>query len=204
MMSIRVKPYRWIRDVHLILGLFVSPFLLVFAVSTLLLNHTWKPWASLAEVEMPTPQVVEIPEEIEGIEQAQAIMLQVGVSGEIRNVFRPENGLVILVMKPGKNTTITVDMTTGAAEIEQNETDFWDVLLYLHKSPGPHNANIRGNWIFTRLWTWLIDTAVCAILLVSVSGIYLWAVIKAERKAGLILLGAGCLSFAAMVSIIIL
>lgn len=198
----RINPYRWIRDAHLVLGLFSSPFLLVFAVSTLLFNHTWKPWTSRTEVERP-PTSVEIPEGVEGIGQAQAIMRQIGVSGEIRNIFRPENRLLILVMKPAQNTTITVDLETKMAEIEQNTTDFWDVLLYLHKSPGPHNANIRGNWVFTRIWTWLIDAVVCAILFISVSGVYLWAVIKAERKIGLILLGAGGLTFVVMVSTII-
>ena len=34
----RITPYRWIRDTHLLIGLFISPFLLVFAVSTLLFN----------------------------------------------------------------------------------------------------------------------------------------------------------------------
>jgi len=198
-----INPYLWIRDAHLILGLFTSPFLLLFAVSTLLFNHTWKPWESRAEVEDATPQAVEISEEIDGVEQAQAIMRQVGVSGEIRNIFHPENRLVIRVMKPAENTTITVDLATSMAEINRNTTGFWEKLFYLHKSPGPHNAKIRGNWVFTRVWTGLIDTAVCAILLISISGIYLWAVIKAERKTGLILLGAGCLSFVVMVSAII-
>ena len=31
--------YRWIRDLHLYLGLFVSPFVLLFAVSVFYLNH---------------------------------------------------------------------------------------------------------------------------------------------------------------------
>ena len=203
MRSLRVNLHRWTRDAHSVLGLFISPFLLVFAVSTLLFNHTWKPWESRAEAEKSGPLSVEIPEELEGIDQAQAIMRQVGVSGEIRNIFRPEGRLLIPGMTPGRNTVINVDLITGMAEVEQRKTGFWDVLFYLHKSPGPHNANIRGNWVFTRMWTWLMDTVVYAILLISVSGIYLWTVIKAERKTGLILLGAGCLSFAVMVSTIV-
>jgi hypothetical protein len=31
--------YRWIRDLHLYFGLFISPFVLVFSVSVLFLNH---------------------------------------------------------------------------------------------------------------------------------------------------------------------
>lgn len=31
--------YRWTRDLHLYLGLFISPFVIAFAVSVLFLNH---------------------------------------------------------------------------------------------------------------------------------------------------------------------
>jgi hypothetical protein len=37
------------------------------------------------------------------------------------------------------------------------------------------------------------------LLILSTSGIYLWAVLKADRRTGLLVLGAGVLSFAAIV-----
>src|SRR4029453_885382 len=41
----RPRPvYRWTRDCHLYAGLFAAPFVLVFAVSAILLNHAWRPW----------------------------------------------------------------------------------------------------------------------------------------------------------------
>ena len=84
--------YPWIRDLHLYLGLFVSPFVLVFAVSTLLFNHTGMPSSAEPETHIKTVPV-EIPEGLERIPQAQAIMRQVGVSGEIRNIFRRKDRL---------------------------------------------------------------------------------------------------------------
>jgi hypothetical protein len=41
----------------------------------------------------------------------------------------------------------------------------------------------------------MADTVVCLLLFLSVSGVYLWAVIKAERRIGLVLLAAGAVSF---------
>ncbi|MFT5366150.1 MAG: hypothetical protein ACI8V2_001097 [Candidatus Latescibacterota bacterium] len=195
--------YLWIRDLHLYVGLFISPFIILFAVTTLMFNHTWKPWNNregLVKVEMP----VQVPEDVEGVEQAKAVMKQVGVSGEIRNIFRRRNRLTIPVMRPGYNASIQVNLETGIAVVEEGETDFWDALMYLHKSPGPHVANIRGNWIFTRIWTFLVDGVVYLILFISVSGIYLWIVLKAERKIGLVVLGTGCLTFAAIVTALVL
>jgi hypothetical protein len=107
------------------------------------------------------------------------------------------------VIKPGEEITIDVDLERQTAAIERRYTDVWETLFYLHKSPGPHNANIRGNWVYTRIWGMLADTMVYFILFISASGIYLWAVIKAERKIGFILLGAGGLSFLLVVFAIV-
>src|SRR5579862_7160467 len=39
----RVRFYRLIRDLHLYFGLFISPFVLVFAISVFFLVHSWLP-----------------------------------------------------------------------------------------------------------------------------------------------------------------
>lgn len=193
----------WIRDLHLYFGLFISPFIILFAVTTIIFNHTWKPWdnqASIVELEMS----VQVPEGIEGVEQAKAVMKQVGISGEIMNIFKRRNRLTIPVRKPGYNASIQVNLETGIAVVEERELDFWDGLMYLHKSPGPHVANIRGNWVFTRIWTYLVDGVVYLVLFISASGIYLWLILKAERKIGLIVVGVGSFTFAAIVTALVL
>lgn len=189
--------YVWVRDLHLILGLFASPFLLVFAASTLLLNHGWTTEVRAAgggEGEESGRHVV-IPADASRVDQAKAIMRQLGVSGEIRNIFRRKGRLEIPVMKPGLSLTIRVDLETSVATVERRESGFLDRLVYLHRSPGPHNAAIRGNWIFTRIWTWLIDGVVCTVIFASASGIYMWTVLKGERKVGLTLMGLGSMVF---------
>jgi hypothetical protein len=85
------------------------------------------------------------------------------------------------------------------AEIEERHAGIVDAMVFLHFNPGPHR--VRGpTWIFTRIWRWRADTLVYIVLFVSISGIYLWAVIKAERRTGLILIGLGCISFFALVA----
>jgi len=54
--------------------------------------------------------------------------------------------------------------------------------------PGQHNAAIRGNVWFMRFWRWLADITVYLVLFISISGIYLWLVLRAERRIGLALL----------------
>jgi SAM-dependent methyltransferase len=73
----------------------------------------------------------------------------------------------------------------------------------LHKMPGPHNVAIRGNWFATRVWRWFADATIYLTLFISMSGIYLWYVLKAERKIGLTLLTAGALSFFGLIYAVI-
>jgi hypothetical protein len=70
----------------------------------------------------------------------------------------------------------------------------WESLAYLHKMPGPHNVAIRGNWIGTRAWKVLADATIYLVVFITISGVYLWWALKAERRVGLILLGAGAVT----------
>ena len=94
---------------------------------------------------------------------------------------------------------VDLNTDTRSAAITGRATGMWNALVYLHKMPGQHNANIRGNWIFLRIWKWLADATVYLVLFLSVSGIYLWAVLRAERRIGWTLMGAGACSFFGLV-----
>jgi hypothetical protein len=50
----------------------------------------------------------------------------------------------------------------------------------------------------------MADATVYLVLFISFSGIYLWYVLRAERAVGLLLLGAGALSFFGMAYALIL
>jgi hypothetical protein len=195
--------YGWIRDLHLYFGLFLSPFVLLFAVSTILFNHTWTPWAGGGEPQTRTV-AVQPPAGLEGIERARDLLRQAEVSGEIRHLRGEGDRFTIPVIGPGWEATVRVDLAEGFAEVTERTTGFWNAILYLHKSPGPHSAAIRGNWTFTLAWRWLIDGVVCLILFVSASGIYLWWALRAERRTGLVLLGAGGVCFVGLVFLVVI
>lgn len=193
--------YLWIRDLHLYIGLFLSPFVLVFAISTLFLNHAWKPWEAAAaqtrSAQIQVPAGLAQSQGMVRLALAKQILTQLGVSGEVDFIrYLPkENRLILPVSKPGSRVTIDIELGTGRATLERRDTGIWDALVYLHRSPGPHNAMLRGNWFYMRLWRWFADGTVYLALFLSVSGVYLWAALKAERRTGLILLGAGVASF---------
>jgi len=195
--------YVWTRDLHLYIGLFVSPFLLTFAVSVFFLNHARPrvsaPSSTSAEVRsVRVPAGIEAAQGLERVQLAGEVISQLGLSGEI-NFIRAvpkESRLVIPVVKPGVEAVVDLHVKEGTAKVSVRKTTFWESLSYLHRSPGPHNAAICGNWVWTRAWQWLADATVYLVMFLSLSGIYLWAMLRAERTVGFILMITGALTLA--------
>lgn len=201
--------YRTVRDLHLYFGLFISPFILVFAVSVFFVNHRGAGGSdpdargqlaqTVNDIDVPSDFATAKPGE--RVQLARQVMQQAGVTGEVifvRPLASPES-FEIQVMKPGQAATIELDLAARSAKIRQASSGIPSIFVYLHKSPGPHNPAIRGNWMYTRWWRLTVDSVVYILLFVSISGIYLWAVLKSERRLGLVLLGAGVVSFVATI-----
>lgn len=188
------------RDLHLYTGLFISPFVLVFAVSTILLNHTFKPWEAQSPAQVRTVRFpAGLPEGLEPLDRAKWIARQAGVVGEIEGIRESGGVIEVPVARPGERFSIRADLAVGTGQVEARRAGLWDRLIYLHRTPGPHLAGFRGNWAFTRIWRALVDGTVALLLFSSASGIYLWLLVRAQRRTGLALLGAGGLTFALLV-----
>lgn len=196
--------YRWTRDLHLYLGLFISPFILLFAASVFYLNH-----AKLTASDPPseTFRGLQIPDGFdrlkgrEAVERARLILPQVGVTGEIGYLrYVPRDRRVIFpVSRGGIEATVEVDLGNSAATVKRRRMDLWESVAYLHKMPGPHNVAVRGNWVGTRIWRVLADTTIYMLLFITITGVYLWWALKAERRVGLMFLGAGAVTMVGLI-----
>ena len=199
----RGRSYRLIRDLHLYLGLFISPFVLVFAISVFFLVHSWLPRIASETSTTRVVSALPLPQDLTTLSGRPLInglkptLEKADVPGEVgfvRHMVK-EQKLIIPVTIPGRETTVTINIPTREATIVTRETGLADALVTLHKSPGQHGANIRMNWFYMRAWRWMADATAYLILFISVSGIYLCYVLRAERSVGFILLFAGALSF---------
>ncbi len=204
--SMTKQLYPVTRDLHLYAGLFLSPFLVVFALSVFFLVHSWVPGSGAAVLSRNVDDVT-IPadfEQLKGREQlaaARAVLDEVGVGGEIWNLrYIPrDRRMSITVNFPGRETIVDLSVATRTAVITRREPGLWDAMIYLHKLPGPHLVAIRGNSPFMQAWRWLADATVYLLIFITGSGLYLWAMLRAERRVGLMLLAAGALSFGGLV-----
>src|ERR1043166_8053511 len=202
----RGRFYWLVRDLHLYVGLFVSPFVLLFAISVFFLVHVWLP--RLGSVTATTRIVSGLPlpgdlQTLSGrplIDALKPALEKAGIRGEVgfvRHMVKEEK-LIIPVTIPGRETTVTISLASREATIVTRETGLADALVTLHKAPGPHGPGIRMNWFWMRVWRWMADATVYLFLFVSLSGIYLWYMVRAERQVGLFLLFAGGLTFFGM------
>ena len=190
------------RDLHLYAGLFISPFILVFAASVFYLVH------GLAHRPAPAPpddsrtaDGLTIPAGIAGmqgrarVDALRPVLEQLGVRGEIDFVrsMAAEHRLIIPVRLPDRDTTIDLDYEKKTATVTSRDHSLSDALVYLHKMPGPHNVDVRGNSPLVRSWRLMADATTYLFLFITFSGIYLWLALRAERQVGwlLILAGAG-------------
>jgi len=195
--------YRLTRDLHLYFGLFISPFVLVFSISVFFLVHAWIPRFAPETANTRVVSALALPEDLQQlsgrplIDALKPTLQNMNVAGEIgfvRHIVN-EQKLIIPVSIPGRATTVTINLTSREATVVTRETGLADALVTLHKSPGQHGPDIRMNWFFMKAWRWFADATVYLTLFISVSGIYLWYMLRAERKVGFILLFAGTLTF---------
>lgn len=191
------------RDLHLYLGLFFAPLVLAFSLSVFFLVHSWLPGGKDRPSRRRMVSNVALPANLGAlagrarIEVLRGVLSGIGVTGELGFVRHnvKQQRLFIPVFVPGRETTVEIDLAASAATVTQRETGVWDALVALHKSPGPHLADIRMNWMPMRAWRWFADATVYLLFFISASGVYLWAVLRAERRIGLALIGAGAVSF---------
>jgi hypothetical protein len=197
--------YAFTRDVHLYAGLFLCPFVVMYAVSVVFLVHAWVPGGGRASTRTVSHLVLPPNmEELSGRERVGALrpaLASMGVTGEVGFVqYQPKRHRLILPLSvPGRETWVTLDVAAGSAEVEERRTGPWDALVTLHKMPGPHLTGTRGNAWWVRAWRPLADAAAYGLLLLTLTGIWLWWAIRGARKAGGALVVAGAIFFLGVV-----
>ena len=191
-------------DLHLYVGLFLSPFVLVFAVSVFYLVHGLAlrpspgpsdPSRTVDNIDI-TPNIARLQGRAR-VDALRPVLEQLDVQGEIDFVrhVASEHRLIVPVRLPDRDTIVTIDYEQRTANVASSNHPIGEVFVYLHKMPGPHNADVRGNSWLIRAWRIMADATAYLLLFITVSGIYLWVALRAERRVGFLLLLAGAVTF---------
>src|SRR6266436_3522684 len=152
----RRRFYRLIRDLHLYLGLFSSPFVLVFAISVFFLVHTWLPKIAPETSSTRVVSALPLPRDLQTlsgrplIDALKPALEKADVHGEVgflRHMVKEEK-VIIPVTIPGRETTVSISIASRDATIVTRETGLADAMATLHRSPGEHAPAIRMNWFY--------------------------------------------------------
>jgi hypothetical protein len=197
------KYYPPVRTLHLYFGLFISPFILIFSISVFIFNHPGlinrvNPVKDLPDIRT---KLDKLPYETSDLETAKAIIRKLNIDGEIDFISRNKSTISFPVNKPGLRTYIKVNTNTDSVLITRKYEGTLRSMTYLHSMPGPHNVKVRGNSGFIKAWRILADVVVYFLLFLTVSGIFLWCILKDERGIGLYALALGMLFFIGLILI---
>lgn len=191
------KYFPHVRTLHLYIGLFLSPLIIIFSISVLVLNHTEFLKQAIPVKVVPDIQthLDSIPNDTSDLVTAKLIIAKLGIKGEIEYIQRNADQISFPVSLPGLRSIVKVDRHTNEVLITRQNEGSLRATGYLHKMPGPHNVKIRGNSQLIKNWAFWADTFVYLLIFLSASGIFLWYFLKAERSMGIYAIILGVISF---------
>jgi hypothetical protein len=187
----------WNRKAHYYLGLYLLFFLWLFSLSGLLLNHSsWAfaqfyPNRKISRIEGP----VQFSSSGSDFDKARAVKRQFGIEGEIGwSATRSDAArLEFNVTRPGRVYQVQTDLKANRAAVTLNEYNAWGVLRGMHTFVGvsPDDPRNQRDWILTTIWAISMDAVAVGVMVLVLSGIYLWWNRREMRTAGLLALVAG-------------
>ena len=176
---------RWSRDLHLSAGLFISPFVPVFALSVFLLTHPGRPTGGTSGAversvsDLPLPANLDQLSGRERIDALRPALDRAQVHGEVGWIqhLAKECRLVVPVIK-------RIDLNA------------WGLMRLLHTFTGvhPEDARNRRDWVLTSVWAWTMDAVAVGLILMVLSSLIIWCELPQERRWGVIVLALGFLS----------
>lgn len=171
--------YKFLRNVHLILGLMLFWVVMMYAVSAVQMAHRIRivPVVTESDV-MATPGLDARP-------LANELMRKYELSGEMGNATSLPGGYRFPLTRAGGVTQITYDRATGKAHLKTSDNGVWGVLNRLHHFHGLHNQTGARN-----AWGWAVLFASLGLFALGFTGLYMWFRLHKERTIGMILLGA--------------
>ena len=195
----------WNRRLHYYCGLLLLPFLMLFTISGLLLNHpTWRftdYWPK--RVETTAERAFQPPAGSTDLERARELMRQFNASGEIEwLVQRQQPGSFdFRIDRPGRTVDVHADLNRRIATIKQIDVNAWGKIRALHEFTGVRATNLDAarDWWLTILWSVAMDVLAAGMIFMTLSSLWMWWRFKRNHRLGFIALSVGaatCLAFA--------
>ena len=188
-----VGPTKVIRRVHMYLGLFLAPWMLMYALSTLVMAH--RPFV-LSFYPTETPKIT-VEKELDysrsfttnstGKEKALVILQDLGLEGRHTvNNPKPEAPLVINRQHALYLRKITLDPKTNKLTVQREDFRALTFLERMHRRRG-----FQDPYAVENSWAFSVDLTVITMVFWGLSGIWLWWGMRPTRVWGAVSLAVG-------------
>jgi len=194
-----------IRRTHMYLALFLSPWIVMYALSTMAMNHR----KGLEEIFGNGPpkferlKVVDVPAGVVKAdsprpENAKRLLDALKMDG-MHNVPKARaDGTLVVVRHPASAPVrITYRPDTGKALIEKQQGRFSFLLERMHRRRGyQHPYGVDKAWAFS------VDLVIVVIVFWVLSGLWMWWELKSARRLGALSMAGGLALFAFLVAVL--
>ena len=176
--------YRWIRNTHLLIGLFSVLFVVMFGVSSIKFSH--KNWF---EESPPTESRIAIAPEIavNPAALARELIGRHGLRGQMRGPGQvTETEIRCNISRPGTAYQVRYLKDTGVAIVNTRDEGFIGMLASIHAIHG-----LKYDYPVLNVWAFLLGLVSFGLIVLGATGIYLWFKLHAERVTGTVMLIIG-------------
>lgn len=173
--------YRILRETHLLLGLALCTFVLLFGVSSIKFAHNdWfssKPTQTQLTVDVD-PAHADTPRAL-----ASQLMAGQGYRGGLVDIHESDEEIRFLIGRMGTIHAVEYVPGSSQATVTRKVFPFNAMLTWMHTTFG-----VDHEYALHNVWGWLMLFTSIGLLLLGATGIYLWFKIYRERLVGSILL----------------
>ena len=177
-----------LRRTHMYLGLFLFPWMLMYALSTLAMTHrSWFATQAPYEVERTVPFEAVFSESVEPKLVAGQVLASLGLDGA-HSVTRRKDGAYVInrsdLLTPRRLTYSPADHTVT---VERLPLQTYSFLARFHRRRG-----YATGYGWDTAWAATVDVAIIGMMLWVLSGLWMWWEMTVTRRWGTVaLLGGG-------------
>ncbi|MBM3838690.1 MAG: hypothetical protein FJ398_12145 [Verrucomicrobia bacterium] len=134
-----------------------------------------------------------MPTEGSDLQKARSILKQIGVDGELnRIVSEPaKQSFSFDVQRPGQFANVKLDAVTGKGTLKTTNLNAWSILHIMHIFSGHGDKN----WKWANVWKFFSNLTAIIMVILALSGFYMWLNLKTARRWGLIFMEIGAVVF---------
>ncbi len=188
----------WNRKLHIYLGLYFIVFLWLFAVSGLLLNHSWRFTEFWEQRHQSTNEHrIVLPTAKTDLGRARDLMKQLGLAGEVEwtTAQLATNRFDFRVARPGRMLNVKADFGKEIATVQEIRVNAWGVVRMLHTFTGVQTNAVRAerDWLLTKLWSVSMDALAVGLIVLVLSSLVMAVELRGKWIGAGIALGLGIL-----------